>query len=72
MRRRGEVIDYVREKYGRDCVANIITYGTLGAKMALRDIARVNNLLDKKYTLNYGYNTDGANFFVGVRYAPGK
>lgn len=34
--------------------------------------ARVNNLLDKKYTLNYGYNTDGANFFVGVRYAPGK
>ncbi|WP_334318951.1 DNA polymerase III subunit alpha [Termitidicoccus mucosus] len=44
MRRREEVIDYVREKYGRDCVANIITYGTLGAKMALRDIARVNNL----------------------------
>jgi vitamin B12 transporter len=34
--------------------------------------ARANNLLDKKYTLNYGYNTDGANFFVGVRYAPGR
>ncbi|MDR0440858.1 MAG: TonB-dependent receptor [Candidatus Accumulibacter sp.] len=33
---------------------------------------RANNLLDKKYTLNYGYNTDGANFFVGVRYAPGR
>ncbi|MDF9826702.1 DNA polymerase-3 subunit alpha [Ereboglobus sp. PH5-10] len=44
MRRRGEVIDYVREKYGRDCVANIITYGTMGAKMAIRDIARVNSL----------------------------
>ncbi|MDR1011986.1 MAG: DNA polymerase III subunit alpha, partial [Opitutaceae bacterium] len=44
MRRRGEVIDYVRKKYGLDCVANIITYGTLGAKMAIRDIARVNNL----------------------------
>ncbi len=44
MRRRGEVIDYVRKKYGFDCVANIITYGTLGAKMAIRDIARVNNL----------------------------
>ncbi|MDR1788765.1 MAG: DNA polymerase III subunit alpha [Opitutaceae bacterium] len=43
MRRRGEVIDYVREKYGRDCVANIITYGTLGAKMAIRDITRVND-----------------------------
>ena len=44
MRRRGEVIDYVREKYGKDCVANIITYGTLGAKMVIRDVARVNDL----------------------------
>ncbi len=44
MRRRGEVIDYVREKYGKDCVANIITYGTLGAKMVIRDVSRVNDL----------------------------
>ena len=44
MRRRGEVIDYVRAKYGKDCVANIITYGTLGAKMVMRDVARVHNL----------------------------
>ncbi len=44
MRRRGEVIDYVRQKYGTDCVANIITYGTLGAKMVIRDVARVNDL----------------------------
>src|SRR5690606_3518587 len=44
MRRREEVINYVREKYGRDCVANIITYGTLGAKMVIRDISRVHNL----------------------------
>jgi len=44
MRRRGEVIDYVRRKYGNDCVANIITYGTLGAKMVIRDISRVHNL----------------------------
>jgi DNA polymerase-3 subunit alpha len=44
MRRRGEVIAYVREKYGNDCVANIITYGTLGAKMVIRDVARVHNL----------------------------
>ncbi|MDX2186877.1 MAG: DNA polymerase III subunit alpha [Opitutaceae bacterium] len=44
MRRRGEVIDYVRQKYGRDCVANIITYGTLGAKMVIRDVSRVHNL----------------------------
>ena len=44
MRRRTEVIDYVRQKYGNDCVANIITYGTLGAKMVIRDISRVHNL----------------------------
>lgn len=44
MRRRGEVIEYVREKYGRDCVANIITFGTFGAKMVVRDVARVRDL----------------------------
>ena len=44
MRRRGEVIDYVRTKYGNDCVANIITYGTLGAKMVVRDVARVHDV----------------------------
>jgi DNA polymerase-3 subunit alpha len=44
MRRRGDVIDYVRQKYGNDCVANIITYGTLGAKMVIRDVSRVHNL----------------------------
>src|SRR4051812_19256516 len=44
MRRRGEVIDYVRQKYGDQCVANIITYGTLGAKMVIRDVSRVHNL----------------------------
>ena len=40
-RREEEVIDYVREKYGHDCVANIITFGTFGAKMVVRDLARV-------------------------------
>ena len=44
MRRRGEVIEYVRQKYGNDCVANIITYGTLGAKMVIRDVSRVHSL----------------------------
>ncbi|KAF0092911.1 MAG: DNA polymerase III subunit alpha [Puniceicoccaceae bacterium 5H] len=41
MRRRDEVVDYVRDKYGKDRVANIITYGTFGAKMVVRDLARV-------------------------------
>ena len=44
MRRRDEVVDYVREKYGEDRVANIITFGTFGAKMIVRDLARVNNI----------------------------
>ena len=39
--RRPEVIQYVREKYGERCVAHIITYGTLGAKSVIRDVARV-------------------------------
>ncbi len=39
--RRPEVIDYVRKKYGDDHVAQIITFGTLGAKMVVRDVGRV-------------------------------
>ncbi|HEY4573723.1 MAG TPA: DNA polymerase III subunit alpha, partial [Thermoanaerobaculia bacterium] len=41
MRRRGEVIHYVGEKYGRDRVAQIITFGTLAAKAVIRDVGRV-------------------------------
>jgi len=41
MRRRGEVIHYVTEKYGRDRVAQIITFGTLAAKAVIRDVGRV-------------------------------
>jgi DNA polymerase-3 subunit alpha len=41
MRRRGEVIQYVSEKYGRDRVAQIITFGTLGPKAVVRDVGRV-------------------------------
>jgi len=40
-RRRGEVIKYVTEKYGTDHVAQIVTYGTIAAKQALKDAARV-------------------------------
>src|SRR5881296_2519042 len=39
--RRDEVIRYVAERYGRDRVAHIITFGTLGAKAAIRDVGRV-------------------------------
>ncbi len=39
--RRQEVIEYVRNKYGKRSVSHIITYGTLGAKSVIRDVARV-------------------------------
>lgn len=44
--RRQEVIDYVTRKYGQNCVAQIITFGTLAAKAVVRDVGRV---LDMPY-----------------------
>jgi DNA polymerase III subunit alpha len=46
MRRRGEVIDYVRQKYGEKNVAQIITFGTMAAKAVLKDAGRA---LDMPY-----------------------
>src|SRR6516165_3470132 len=40
MRRRGQLIDYVTEKYGRENVAQIITFGTMAAKAAVKDVGR--------------------------------
>ena len=39
--RRGEVIEYVREKYGRDAVGQIITFGTMKSRAVIRDVGRV-------------------------------
>ena len=44
--RRQEVIDYVTEKYGKDRVAQIITFGTMAARAAVRDVGR---------SLNFSY-----------------
>ena len=44
MNRRGEVIDYVTQKYGREQVAQIITFGTMAAKAAIKDTGRVLDL----------------------------
>ena len=41
MDRRGEVIDYVHKKYGADNVCQIVTFGTMATKNAIRDVARV-------------------------------
>src|ERR1700726_3243393 len=47
MRRRGEVIDYVTQKYGRENVSQIITFGTMAAKAAVKDVGRA---MDIPYT----------------------
>src|SRR5213594_569347 len=47
MNRRGEVIDYVTRKYGRDQVAQIITFNTMAAKAAIKDVGRA---MDVPYT----------------------
>jgi DNA polymerase III subunit alpha len=47
MNRRGEVIDYVTRKYGRENVAQIITFGTMAAKAAIKDVGRA---MDMPYT----------------------
>ena len=44
MNRRGEVIQYVTQKYGREQVAQIITFNTLGARAAIKDVGRVLDL----------------------------
>jgi DNA polymerase-3 subunit alpha len=44
---RDRVIDYVKEKYGKDAVSQIVTFGTMAARAAIRDVGRV---LDMSYT----------------------
>jgi DNA polymerase-3 subunit alpha len=39
--RRGEVVQYVTEKYGQECVGQIVTFGTMASKAAMKDVARV-------------------------------
>lgn len=58
--RRGEVIEYVTKKYGADKVSQIVTFGTLQAKAAVRDVARAlglpystGDLIAKKITRDY-------------------
>lgn len=67
--RRGEVVEYVRNKYGSDRVAQIITFGTMAAKGAIKDVARVyrvpyanvdkiTKLMDGKYTIRQSLGFD--------------
>lgn len=77
--RRQEVIEYVRDKYGADKVSQIVTFGTLASKAAIKDVARVYNvpfadvnkitkLMDGKSTiaesLGFKKNKDGVDVSV--------
>ena len=65
--RRGEIIDWVTERYGSDKVAQIITFGTMGAKAAIKDVGRVlgyepkvTDLISKKIPLKVGMTLQAA------------
>ena len=65
--RRQEVIDYVTRKYGKDCVAQIVTFGTLAARGVIRDVGRVMDLpyayvdsISKMITQELGITIDKA------------
>ncbi len=65
--RRGEVIDYVNRKYGKDCVSQIVTFGTLKARGVIRDVGRVMDLpygyvdsIAKMIPMDLGMTLDGA------------
>ena len=57
--RRDEIVDYLIDKYGTMNVAHIITYGTLSAKMAARDVGRVLEFTDEELKLVSGIIPDG-------------
>lgn len=73
--KRGQVIDYVKEKYGKENVAGIMTFGTLGSKMVLRDMGRclelnidiINKILayiDPKKNLTENLENPAVRFYI--------
>lgn len=73
--RRGEVIDYVKRRYGYQCVANIITFGTLKSKLALRCVGKAleinpsvmdsfTNLIDSKKSLKENLSDENIRYYV--------
>ncbi|MDE5540151.1 MAG: DNA polymerase III subunit alpha, partial [Bacilli bacterium] len=73
--KRGQVIDYVRKRYGENKVAPIMTFGTLGSKQVLRDVARVLDieislidkfvrLIDAKISLKENITKDNVKGFL--------
>lgn len=68
---RAKVIEYVTNKYGKNKVAQIITYGTLGAKSAIRDIGRV-LAMDQKQVNYLASTTKNIKFGDFVKFTPKK
>ena len=60
--RRGEVIQYVTEKYGREQVAQIITFGTLGARAAIKDVGRVLDMKVARSRPHHKARSDAAQY----------
>ncbi len=67
--RRGEVIDYVREKYGKDAVGQIVTFGTMKSRAAVKDVGRVLGFLPSETDALAKHIPNQPNFSLTVREA---
>jgi DNA polymerase-3 subunit alpha len=70
--RRGEVIEYVREKYGRDSVCQIVTFGTLKSRAAIKDVGRVLGFTPVETDALAKLVPNQPNFFMTVKEAVEK
>jgi len=69
MERRGEVIDYVKEKYGRDSVGQIVTFGTLKSRAAVKDVGRTLGFTPAETDALAKLIPNAPNYFLTVREA---
>src|SRR5881392_2972908 len=67
--RRGEVIDYVREKYGRDSVCQIVTFGTLKSRAAIKDVGRTLGFTPQETDALAKFIPNQPNYFLTVKEA---
>src|SRR5438067_10506152 len=67
--RRGEVIEYVRQKYGRDSVGQIITFGTLKSRAAIKDVGRTLGFTPSETDWLAKLIPNQPNFFLTVKEA---
>src|SRR5689334_22723993 len=70
--RRGEVIEYVREKYGKDAVGQIVTFGTLKSRAAIKDVGRTLGFLPSETDALAKLIPNQPNFSLTVKEAVGE